>query len=106
MRRLSLVIVCGLFSSQVFAFGATTNAINNIATWGSTAGSSASSASTGLSKKDKVIEQAQNDAAVFVASKGNIRGAYLENALQHIRAIYPNTALNTDQALAEAILTY
>lgn len=106
MRRLSLVFICSLFSTQVFAFGATTNAINNIATWGSTAGSSASSASTGLSKKDKVIEQAQNDAAVFVASNGKVKGVYLENALQHIRASYPNTALNTDKTLAEAILAY
>lgn len=106
MRLLFMIIVCSLFTTQAFAFGTTTNAINNIATWGSTAGSSASSASTDLSKKDKVIEQAQNDAAVFVASKGHIRGVYLENALRHIRAHYPITTRNTDQALAEAILAY
>lgn len=106
MRRLFIIAICSLFSTQVFAFGATTNSIKDLATSGATLGSSASSASSKLSKKDKVIMQAQNDAAVFVASKGNIRGVYLENALHHIRAYYPNIAQNTDQALAEAILTY
>ncbi|MEH6564114.1 MAG: DUF2388 domain-containing protein [Halopseudomonas sp.] len=52
---------------------------------------------------DKVLLQARDDAASFVASGGSIRGVRLEAALQHIRAQQP--ALHaSDMQLAEAIL--
>ena len=34
---------------------------------------------------DKVVREAKDDAASFVASQGSIRGARLEAALQHVR---------------------
>lgn len=106
MRQLLLLVLGCLFSVQVFAFGATTNAINNIATSGSTAGTSGSSASTDTTKRDKIIEQAQNDAATFVGTNGKVRGVYLEVALQHLRQNYYVANHISDLTLAEAILTY
>lgn len=106
MRKLLILICCLTASTQVFAFGATTNAFNNIATSASSAGASGSSASTDTTKRDKIIKQAQHDAASFVGSNGKIRGIYLEQALEHLRTQYPDTQKVSDLALAEAILAY
>lgn len=54
-------------------------------------------------KDDKVVRAAKDDAASFVASQGQIRGAHLEAALQHIRGTQPQLQA-TDMDLAEAIL--
>ena len=68
----------------------------------SSAGTSASSAST--SPDDKVVLQARDDAASFVASSGRIRGAQLEAALRHLREHDPLAQRATDMQLAQAIL--
>lgn len=68
----------------------------------SSAGSSASSGST--SGDDKVVLQAREDAASFVASKGRIRGAQLEAALRHLRERDPEAREASDMQLAQAIL--
>lgn len=68
----------------------------------SSAGASGSSGST--SGDDKVVLQARDDAASFVASQGDIRGSHLEAALRHIRGKLPSLAAN-DMQLAQAILT-
>ena len=68
----------------------------------SAAGSSASSNST--SGDDKVVLQARDDAASFVASDGRIRGAQLEAALRHLREIDAGARLASDMQLAQAIL--
>ncbi|WP_141452479.1 DUF2388 domain-containing protein [Pseudoxanthomonas sp. z9] len=68
----------------------------------SSAGSSASSGSS--SGDDKVVLQARDDAASFVASEGRIRGARLESALRHLRERDANAREATDMALAQAIL--
>lgn len=104
MRYLLITAMACVFSTQVFAFGATANFFGDLATSGSTAGTSGSSASTDTTKKDKIIEQAQNDAATFVASKGQVRGIYLEAALYHLRHNYQMTNTATDLELAQAIL--
>lgn len=52
----------------------------------------------------KVVIDAHDDAASFVASAGEIRGAQLEAALGAIRERLPETRKASDQALAEAIL--
>ncbi|AJE19684.1 DUF2388 domain-containing protein [Azotobacter chroococcum] len=52
----------------------------------------------------KVVIDAHDDAASFVASAGEIRGAQLEAALGAIREHLPETREASDQALAEAIL--
>jgi uncharacterized protein (TIGR02448 family) len=68
----------------------------------SSAGSSASSDST--SGKDKVVLQARDDAASFVASDGRIRGAQLEAALRHLRERDADARRASDMQLAQAIL--
>ncbi|WXL26082.1 DUF2388 domain-containing protein [Ectopseudomonas mendocina] len=52
----------------------------------------------------KVIRAAREDAASFVASNGEIRGAQLEAALVTLRERLPEARIADDQALAEAIL--
>lgn len=52
---------------------------------------------------DKRIEAAQEDAAYYIATQGQQRGAYLESALQYIRARHPELQA-TDEQLAQAIL--
>jgi uncharacterized protein (TIGR02448 family) len=69
---------------------------------GSSAGSSASSDST--SGKDKVVLEARDDAAGFVASEGRIRGVRLEAALIQLRDSSEAARSASDMALARAIL--
>jgi uncharacterized protein (TIGR02448 family) len=52
----------------------------------------------------KVVLAARDDAASFVASQGDIRGAQLEAAFISLRAQLPQAQAASDQALAEAIL--
>lgn len=68
----------------------------------SSAGSSASSDSS--SGDDKVVLQARDDAASFVASEGRIRGAQLEAALHVLREHHPDMRRASDLQLAQAIL--
>ncbi|HLT05561.1 MAG TPA: DUF2388 domain-containing protein [Pseudomonas sp.] len=63
-----------------------------------------SESSTNLtSGDDKIVQAAREDAASFVASRGEIRGAQLESALQVIRRNAP-ALQSSDLELAEAIL--
>ncbi len=68
----------------------------------SSAGSSASSGST--SEDDKVVLEARDDAASFVASEGRIRGARLEAALRQLRERDEAARKASDLELAQAIL--
>lgn len=52
----------------------------------------------------KVVLAARDDAASFVASAGDIRGANLEAAFAVLRAQLPQARDASDQQLAEAIL--
>ena len=52
----------------------------------------------------KLVIAARDDAASFVASRGDIRGAQLEAALNTIRQRVPEARDASDQVLAEAIL--
>ncbi len=75
----------------------------------STAGSSASLGGSMASSKttspgDKVVLQAKDDAASFVASDGCIRGAQLEAALRYLRERNANAVRASDMQLAQAIL--
>ena len=54
-------------------------------------------------RDDKLVLDARDDAARFVASQGELRGAHLEAALLHIRAQQPQLGAS-DLQLAEAIL--
>ena len=55
-------------------------------------------------RDSKVVRDAHDDAASFVASEGEIRGVRLESALEHIRKQVPQLSA-TDAQLAQAILT-
>ncbi|MGN6112477.1 MAG: DUF2388 domain-containing protein [Luteimonas sp.] len=68
----------------------------------SAGGTSASSGST--SGDEKIVLQARDDAACFVASDGAIRGAMLEAALAALREHQPALREHSDRALAQAIL--
>jgi uncharacterized protein (TIGR02448 family) len=75
----------------------------------STAGSSAMAVGTSASSKttspdNKVVAQARDDAASFVASDGRIRGAQLEAALRLLRERNVDAQRATDMQLAQAIL--
>jgi uncharacterized protein (TIGR02448 family) len=68
----------------------------------SSAGTSASSDSS--SGDDKVVLQARDDAASFVASDGRIRGVQLEAALRCLREHDAAARQASDMQLAKAIL--
>ncbi|MHC8303584.1 DUF2388 domain-containing protein [Pseudomonas sp. PB3P13] len=55
-------------------------------------------------RDSKIIREAHDDAASFVASDGDIRGANLEAAFGTLRARVPQARDASDQVLAEAIL--
>ncbi|MDB6050895.1 MAG: hypothetical protein JWR17_3641 [Pseudomonas sp.] len=60
--------------------------------------------STTSTRDSKVVIQAKDDAASYVASKGDIRGVQLEAAFDSLRAHLPEARNATDETLAEAIL--
>ncbi len=64
---------------------------------------SSSKGTSGSFKDDKIVLAAKDDAAAFVASDGDIRGAQMEAAFQRIRSLLPELSA-TDQQLAKAIL--
>jgi uncharacterized protein (TIGR02448 family) len=55
-------------------------------------------------RDSKIITQAKDDAASYVASNGDIRGAQLEAAFDTLRQRVPEARDASDQVLAEAIL--
>ncbi len=73
---------------------------------GSSAGSAsgASSAGSSSSDDDKVVLDAREDAAAFVASDGAIRGARLEAALLHLRERDAAQRDASDMVLARTLL--
>ncbi|MBD3826502.1 DUF2388 domain-containing protein [Stenotrophomonas sp.] len=73
---------------------------------GSSAGSAsgASSAGSSSSSDDKVVLDARDDAAAFVATDGAIRSARLEAALLHVRERDATQRQVSDMALAKALL--
>ena len=72
--------------------------------WQEVISSGATTASTYLTFKDhKMIVAAQDDAGSFVASDGNIRGPFLESAMQKVRADNPGLKA-TDMELALSLI--
>jgi uncharacterized protein (TIGR02448 family) len=66
--------------------------------------SGATTGSTYLTFKDnKLVVPARDDAGSFIASAGQIRGPYLEAALQRLRTEHPQLQAS-DMELASAIL--
>lgn len=72
---------------------------------GTSAGaSSAGSSNSSSSGDDKVVADAREDAAGFVASDGAIRGARLEAALLQLRSRSDAARVSSDLELAQSIL--
>jgi uncharacterized protein (TIGR02448 family) len=96
MRRLNPLIFTVLvaFTAPTFADGVVRDILS----------SGATTASTYLTFKDKkLIVPARDDASSYVASAGEIRGPYLEAALNQLRAEHPDLQAS-DMELASAIL--
>ena len=95
--------------SALLAYAASASATSFVVTTDAFVGAVAASTeatsdvSSSLSD-DKVVLAARDDAASFIASAGEIRGARLQAALQHIRQHAPHLSAN-DMQLAEAILS-
>jgi uncharacterized protein (TIGR02448 family) len=67
------------------------------------ASSNATSKISSSFHNDKIVLEARDDAASFVASNGDIRGPHLDGAFEHIRQLTPGLQA-TDAQLAQAIL--
>ncbi|TDV52930.1 uncharacterized protein (TIGR02448 family) [Pseudomonas graminis] len=96
LSRLVLAVTATLsISTQVLAFDVTTQSLVKT-------GYATSQVTTGPFDS-KLIIAAQDDAAVFVASDGKLRGARLESALAYLRQSRPKLHAS-DLELAQAIL--
>lgn len=98
MLRAALVIAIAAASAapaHASSFAGTTG--------GSTAGG-ASNTSGSTSGDDKIVREARDDAAAFVASDGRVRGARLEAALRTLREGRSGARDASDMELARAIL--
>jgi uncharacterized protein (TIGR02448 family) len=101
MTRTTIAIALALAASPALAtsFAGTTAGAGTSA---SSKGGSASSNTT--SGSSKVVREARDDAASFVASEGRIRSARLEAAILHLRQHDPAVRHASDMELAQAIL--
>ena len=101
-RLISLTLLMTLASAaSASSFVGTTDTLGS-----ALAGSAeATSDATSSLRDSKVIHAAQDDAASFVASNGELRGARLEAALNHLRQQSPELQNATDLQLATAILS-
>ncbi|AEB60813.1 holliday junction resolvasome, helicase subunit [Ectopseudomonas mendocina] len=104
MRRSFAIAVtaCALFSGIVQA--QTVVATSNIVVRALDRSINFTSDTTTSLRDMKAVVQARDDAASFVASAGEIRGAQLEAALLTIRQQLPEAQTASDLQLAEAIL--
>ncbi|WP_285422717.1 DUF2388 domain-containing protein [Pseudomonas sp. efr-133-TYG-103a] len=99
MRSLSRLLIAMtaslIFTSQAQAFDTTTQSLIK-------SGYATSQVTTGPFD-NKLILAAQDDAAAFIASEGQLRGAQLESALMYLRQTRPKLHAS-DLELAQAIL--
>jgi len=95
MRSLTLLLIALAWISQAQAFDLTTQTLVG-------SGYVTSQVTTAPFDR-KLILAAQDDAAAFVASDGQLRGAQLESALAYLRQTQPKLHAS-DLELAQAIL--
>jgi uncharacterized protein (TIGR02448 family) len=89
------VLFCICWSTQASAFDLTTQSI--------VVSAYATSKVTSAPFDNKLIMAAQDDAAAFIATDGQWRGARLESALDYLRRAQPKLKAS-DLELAQAIL--
>ncbi len=100
LRLLSAAALLALATgASATSFVVTTDAVVD----GTKSTSDATSDVTSSFDDDKIVLAARDDAASFVASAGEIRGARLEAAFKHIRNLQPQLAAS-DMQLAQAIV--
>ncbi|KRG70963.1 DUF2388 domain-containing protein [Pseudoxanthomonas dokdonensis] len=99
MSRCLVLIGLLLFSGSLLA-----SSFAGTSAGASSAGSSDSSGSSS-GDDDKVVAQAREDAAVFVATDGRVRSARLEAALRQLRETSAQSGEASDLQLAHAILS-
>jgi uncharacterized protein (TIGR02448 family) len=95
----AVALLAAATSASASSFVVTTDAVVRAVD----ASTNATSDVTSSFKDDKIVLAARDDAASFVGSAGEIRGARLEGALQHIRQVAPQLQAS-DAQLAQAIL--
>lgn len=97
---LSLALLAAAGPAMASSFAGTTAGAGSDASSDSTSDSSGST-----SGNDKIVLDAREDAASFVASDGQIRSARLEAALAHLRQSNERARVASDIQLARFILT-
>ena len=95
---LTQVIITASWSGSAHAFDAF-----NLSTQGTVVSGYATSMVTSAPFDHKLLIAAQDDAAAFIASDGQLRGAQLESALVYLRRTQPKLHAS-DLELAQAIL--
>jgi uncharacterized protein (TIGR02448 family) len=98
MSRARLLLAGLAFAGQAWAMDGKGNSTDHF-TVGSSLGTAAASGST--SHSGRTYQAARDDALLFIASHGRLRGARLEQALRVYRQAHPQS-LSSDHDLAEA----
>ncbi|WP_296246988.1 DUF2388 domain-containing protein [Pseudomonas sp. UBA4194] len=104
MRTPLIAATLGLFLLADLAQAQTVVATSNIIVRAFGRSIDFTSDTTTSIRDSKVVLQAKDDAASYVASQGDIRGAQLEAAFDTLRSRLPEARSASDQDLAEAIL--
>jgi len=104
MRKSLIAASLGMLLLAVLAHAQTLVATSNIIVRAFGRSIDFTSDTTTSIRDSKIVQDAHDDAASFVASRGDIRGAQLESALNTIRQRVPEARDASDQVLAEAIL--
>ncbi|WP_137806636.1 DUF2388 domain-containing protein [Pseudomonas sp. G(2018)] len=103
MRFLSTLLLTSAFLAANYSGSACAFDAFNLSTQGIVASGYATSMVTSAPFDHKLLLAAQDDAAAFIASDGQLRGAQLESALRYLRQTQPKLHAS-DLELAQAIL--
>ncbi|MGH8419045.1 MAG: DUF2388 domain-containing protein [Pseudomonas sp.] len=104
MRTPLIAVAIGLLLLTDMAQAQTLKATSNIVVRALGRSVDFTSDTTSSVRNWKMVVEAQDDAASYVASNGNIHGARLDAAFVTLRERLPEARDATDQDLAEAIL--
>jgi uncharacterized protein (TIGR02448 family) len=104
MRNSLIAVTLGLLCVADMAQAQTLVATSNIVVNASRRSVNFTSDTTTSIRDSKIVREAKDDAASYVGSNGDIRGAQLEAAFATLRSAVPEARNASDQDLAEAIL--
>lgn len=103
MRFLSSLFITSVFLAATCMGSAHAFDAFNLSTQGTVASGYATTLVTAAPFDHKLLIAARDDAAAFIASDGQLRGAQLESALRYLRQVQPKLHVS-DLELAQAIL--